>query len=766
MKSAQNRARLAVLIPAVLILQLFTVIPAAVATDPSTVPVTADATVSSEAPTGLKVAGRDAFGLKLAWNVWNNAPRYRVQLSTSPDMANASFYRFPPTTGEIRGLQPDTVYYARVAALSEDGNTRLSPYSAQISGRTDSADPGATPTPSGLKSTAQSPVSINLAWNSWNNAELYRIQFSTKADLSDSGFIRYSTTSAEIRGLNANTSYYFRVVALSPDGNERLSDYSPVISAKTKTATTPLAPVTSPLSVASFNIKCANCFSGVPNELPWTDRRSAVVSTITSQMPDVIGIQEASQGWLSNEPRPGGLSQFEDLRDRLNGAGAPYRLTNDKRNNCVNHVTPTNCVYEDQGASQGTKLYFNPSTVDLLKQGSHLVPSANGADNARYLAWGIFKQKSTGKRFFVGNTHLQPGGGDAYHALRKQQTESVLAEIKSENVDKLPVIITGDFNSHKWTEPANVTYDVITGAGYVDPLGNTYKTDLPSGNATVENRIGTFYDSFNGFDRQAKARNNYGNGTYLDYIFTSKMRVSEWETVVKVDSNGRFIGTIPSDHNMVRADVDLPMVAETIPAPTPAPTTIQTFTDVPRNNQFFTEISWLATERISTGWTEQNATKTFRPLQSVNRDAMAAFMYRASGSPTYTPPKTSPFADVSTNNLYYKEISWLASTGISTGWVQRNGTKTFRPLQSVGRNAMAAFMYRLADSPSFKAPTSTPFDDISTQEQFYKEMAWLASTGISTGWTESNDTKTFRALQPVNRDAMAAFLFRFSAKFQ
>lgn len=118
--------------------------------------------------------------------------------------------------------------------------------------------------------------------------------------------------------------------------------------------------------------------------------------------------------------------------------------------------------------------------------------------------------------------------------------------------------------------------------------------------------------------------------------------------------------------------------------------TPQAFKDVRPGAQFASEIQWLASEGISTGWND----KTFRPLDSVNRDAMAAFMYRLAGSPAYTAPKTSPFTDVAVTNPFYKEISWLAAEKISTGWVQADGTRTFAPLQPVKRDAMAAFMYR------------------------------------------------------------------------
>ncbi|MBP2269195.1 hypothetical protein J3A64_004735 [Pseudarthrobacter sp. PvP004] len=51
---------------------------------------------------------------------------------------------------------------------------------------------------------------------------------------------------------------------------------------------------------------------------------------------------------------------------------------------------------------------------------------------------------------------------------------------------------------------------------------------------------------------------------------------------------------------------------------------------------------------------------------------------------------------------------------------------------------------------------------MTTTQQFYKEMAWLASMGISTGWTEANGSRSYRALTTVNRDAMAAFMYRFN----
>ncbi|MCQ1953949.1 CAP domain-containing protein [Arthrobacter sp. zg-Y238] len=184
------------------------------------------------------------------------------------------------------------------------------------------------------------------------------------------------------------------------------------------------------------------------------------------------------------------------------------------------------------------------------------------------------------------------------------------------------------------------------------------------------------------------------------------------------------------------------------------------FKDVPVDMQFSEEIRWMAAEGISTGWDDG----TYRPLNPVARDAMSAFMYRLADEPSFAAPNVSPFADVPVNRQFFKEMSWLADQGISTGWTEANGTRTYRALEPVKRDAMAAFMYRLAGSPAYTAPAISPFADVTTGQQFYKEMAWLADQGISTGWTEANGTRTYRALEPVKRDAMAAFMFRFDQK--
>lgn len=183
-----------------------------------------------------------------------------------------------------------------------------------------------------------------------------------------------------------------------------------------------------------------------------------------------------------------------------------------------------------------------------------------------------------------------------------------------------------------------------------------------------------------------------------------------------------------------------------------APSTPPSFTDVPTNYVFYTEITWLAYNGITTGYPDG----TFRPGQPTIREAMAAFLYRLRGSPAFIPPLISPFNDIGLFSPFYKEITWLASTGITTGYPDR----TYRPLNPVNRDTMAAFLYRLAGSPAYTAPATSPFTDLTPASPFYREICWLASTGITNGYPDG----TYRPLNPINRDAMAAFMYRYNAK--
>ena len=187
--------------------------------------------------------------------------------------------------------------------------------------------------------------------------------------------------------------------------------------------------------------------------------------------------------------------------------------------------------------------------------------------------------------------------------------------------------------------------------------------------------------------------------------------------------------------------------------------TADPFVDVWYDDQFAWHMQWLTQHDIATGY----ADGSFRPTAPVSRQAMAAFLHRFAvefrRAGDYTAPEVSPFVDVPTTHPFYTDVAWLADAGISNGTVQPDGSRWFLSTSAVSRQAMAAFLFRLAGWESYEAPEVSPFLDVPTSHAFYREIAWLAEVGISTG-TVTAEGSFFSPTQEVSRRAMAAFLYR------
>jgi hypothetical protein len=180
------------------------------------------------------------------------------------------------------------------------------------------------------------------------------------------------------------------------------------------------------------------------------------------------------------------------------------------------------------------------------------------------------------------------------------------------------------------------------------------------------------------------------------------------------------------------------------------PTCVTPFWDVGVTHPFCGDVEWAARVGIASGF----ADGSFRPTNAMSRQAMAANLYRLAEEPTFTPPVTPTFSDVPPSHPFFKEIEWLASTGITGGFADG----TFRPTNTVTRQAMAAFLYRIADSPVFTPPGSPTFSDVAPTHPFYDEIEWAASENVAGGFADG----TFRPAVSVSRQATAAFSHRFS----
>ena len=125
------------------------------------------------------------------------------------------------------------------------------------------------------------------------------------------------------------------------------------------------------------------------------------------------------------------------------------------------------------------------------------------------------------------------------------------------------------------------------------------------------------------------------------------------------------------------------------------------------------------------------------------------------------------FSDVNSSTPHVSDIRWLASMGISEGWIESDGRHIFRGMDTVKRQDMAAFLFRLAKAKGLVSESWQPtnsqkraFSDVDSSTPHAREIWWLASAGISTGYSDG----TFRGMDTVCRQDMAAFLFRLAKK--
>ena len=117
------------------------------------------------------------------------------------------------------------------------------------------------------------------------------------------------------------------------------------------------------------------------------------------------------------------------------------------------------------------------------------------------------------------------------------------------------------------------------------------------------------------------------------------------------------------------------------------------------------------------------------------------------------------YTDVDSDTAHAEDVTWLGKSGVSDGWSESDGTRTFRPYTDIARADMAAFLYRLAGKPEYTAPATSPFKDVTSDTPHYEEICWLAEKGISQGWSVSGG-REFRPYASVARCDMAAFLYR------
>ena len=507
---------------------------------------------TTKPPKGLHVTSRSRSALQLGWTAVPGAAAYRVKYASSRSWRGVEYRVVKATSVELTKLASSRRYYVKVRVVTATNKVR-SAYSGTITATTRGSSGYPHLRPGAPRAGTVTGTSATLTWPARGSGLTYRVRYDTSAGYSSPRYLVTRSTTATVKGLAPNTRYYAGVRVVDSKNTTKLSEYSATIRLTTPT-------VMAPLRVASYNVKAHNSFHGLPNEGTWLQRRDAVAALIRAQAPDVLSLQEAQQSRIRNAD--GTLSKTAQMEDLVHRLGSPYKLVNPHRYDCVKSTTMTKCVKKNREASRGVRIVYNSAELVLADYGARRLSYVSADDMERYVSWAVFRQRDSGKSFLLADVHFENkddlAGQTAYYEIRKKQTREALAEVNAHNPTKLPVIFAGDFNSTKYSVPDNAPYDLMQAAGYVDPLGNTYRSTAIASWATAEKRIRTEYNSFNRW-LTSPPKSSRPNGSYYDYIFTfGPMRVSEWETAMKLKSDGSYSGIVPSDHHLIRATVWLP----------------------------------------------------------------------------------------------------------------------------------------------------------------------------------------------------------------
>lgn len=123
--------------------------------------------------------------------------------------------------------------------------------------------------------------------------------------------------------------------------------------------------------------------------------------------------------------------------------------------------------------------------------------------------------------------------------------------------------------------------------------------------------------------------------------------------------------------------------------------------------------------------------------------------------PPVPDPASEGYLDVPEGEWYADSVAQVTGKGLMTGI----GEGLFAPLAPVTRAAVVTVLWRMEGSPA--AEGESPFRDVTAENPetawFLPQTIWAKAAGIASGYEDD----TFRGSDPVKREELAAFLYRY-----
>lgn len=283
------------------------------------------------------------------------------------------------------------------------------------------------------------------------------------------------------------------------------------------------------VKVISFNITVSNS----NGENMWEQRRPAVVNMIHEEMPDVVGMQEATVFQLKQlEPL---LSDYELYYVARGGRNSPNECTAIAVNTLTMEIV-------DKGTFWLSPTPDTPSRSWSDEKTTQLELYLGGKDSQKYnrtCSWVKLRRKADGKEFFCFNTHLEFG----YHAMhgqypeelglmgqtaREKGVELIAQKMQAMMGKKQAVIFCGDMNQ-------------VIGDKCFEPLWEMGMEDGRLEAKSCPSEANRNSVTWNGFkfsapnkaptqESEEKAQ-GYGNFFMIDHFFIKNCKAMEYRTL-------------------------------------------------------------------------------------------------------------------------------------------------------------------------------------------------------------------------------------------
>ena len=467
------------------------------------------------APTGLRVVKVSPSSFTVSANA--SARHYRLfaaktrhELATVriKNAAKSKLRTTPKLTLKHLNYTTDQYFY-RVEAL----NGKKHRFSA-ITGTV-----GLKPaTPTNLHATGNLQ-GFSLTWDS-GRATGFTVTQATNAAMTQ-GVKTYSIAHEDHQfsppDLVPGTTYYFQVQALN---GTTPSDKSTVASATCQTLMQPLRQMT-------FNILKAEGdgrIEGGNTVAPWSQRKAVIVEEIQRADPDVINIQEG-MSWVG---APGTNRQVDDLVNALHGE---YSLVRSE-------IPPA----EPGTQRLGVYILYKASEYTTVGNGGHW----NVGDD-HYAAYQVLQNNESGAEYLDVSPHLEVALKGGTDQMRLDEDKSMYSQAMAfaQRMGNVPVVFGGDFNS-----------DPSHGHEFNGPSDYNLSQGMADSFDVAQTRTNEQYNSANGYQTTPPAL-----GLRIDYIFTSPgIATKSWGLMLNL-SHGKWTGVIPSDHNAMVTDLEIPYQA-------------------------------------------------------------------------------------------------------------------------------------------------------------------------------------------------------------